>query len=155
MKLSDAILLGSTLITSHWGSEYYSSDGGGCARGMALEAIGKRVCSRRCPNPNVINFFVEWSWTWFQFKTSELPCGCIANTKYALYEPDEYSLPLSQQPLITVGAAITHIFDRHVHHQKNWTLDKLVDWVRYIEPKDNKAEENSGQEVDDLATIST
>jgi hypothetical protein len=35
-----------------------------------------------------------------------------------------------------IKEVITHLFDYHIMVKKNWTLEKLVAWVKTVEPKE-------------------
>lgn len=126
MLLSDAIAMGRTLVkptpTTEW-----AVGGGGCARGMALEAIGKR-CAYATPygpwesgkgHPNIANFLTAWPWT---ERLTSVPCLC-------------YGEPVVAE----IAIVISHMFDRHVSMPgctDSWTLDQLIDWVRSVEPEE-------------------
>jgi hypothetical protein len=108
MRLSDAILLGSTAVEPAFGFECKSkSPPRGCALGMGLYAVGR---------------FGDWSDRVFPWLKRPLPqekslCRCCRR---------EYSY----------GRSIAHIFDWHVHIDKTWTLEQLCDWVRSVEPEE-------------------
>jgi hypothetical protein len=38
---------------------------------------------------------------------------------------------------IRIKDTIAHIFDYHIMKKKDWTLDRLADWVETVEPKNN------------------
>ncbi len=115
MKLSSAILLGSTMIQAGRGFEW-SRDGAGCARGMALVAVGKRteqVMDKMGVNPNVKAFYRAWPWTRHLSKQLCCPCAWVFGS---------------------VGDGIAHIFDSHVvpplPNKPSVTIEQLADWVR-------------------------
>jgi len=133
LPLADAIFLGSHLVRGKGGAEWYS-DGSGCARGMALEAIGVK----RMPSMGdwlvdgmefgmcLHQFISVWPWT-TKTKTT-YPCGC---DRWLEIDP--------------VSSIIEHLFDRHVDgvvytQLTKWTLEKLCDWVRSVDPTPKPSE---------------
>lgn len=127
MRLSEAIGLGSVLIKPR--ANYLLDESGtmGCALGMAGIAIG---LSLRGPKISFcgINIGSEEryeplreAWPWLLQTVSEYPCGCALDSKCEDHED-----------------TITHLFDNHVavpieFGNKDWTLDRLIDWVRSVE----------------------
>ena len=110
MRLSDAIALG-RMILRPLGGTFNDGKGGGCALGMAYMAAGldpyKELFSAMQCEPG---------WKWIENTLFVLPCGCTGYNKlYAL-------------------STIVHLFDIHVMHLGDWTLDQLIDWVRSVEP---------------------
>jgi hypothetical protein len=122
MKLSEAILLGSTVVTPKAGRQYFPENQAGCALGMA--AIARRCSFRR----------VIWPFPWKDRRTRGTegvwgdwvlhvvmrPCPC-----WRLRVPRE----------MRIKDIIAHIFDYHVMKKRNWTLDQLAKWVQTVEPK--------------------
>ena len=105
MRLSDAIALG-RMILRPLGGTFNDGKGGGCALGMAYMAAGldpyKELFSAMQCEPG---------WKWIENTLLVLPCGCTGYNKlYAL-------------------STIVHLFDIHVMHLGDWTLDQLIDWV--------------------------
>ena len=124
MRLSDAIALGRTLIKS---VPYYRNDtnGGGCALGMADVAIGSTDSLNHYP------------WTCAEGSKFDLPCGCekvILNHQWA-------------------SRIIVHIFNEHVHGDGDWTLDRLIDWVRSVEPIEPNEQQAEQVEEVEYATV--
>ena len=133
MKLSEAILLGSTLIRPKAGVIYESTrkTGGlpaGCALGMAAIALGfdlEAICQR-----TVVGFDIP-----VMDKIVEAPCNCWNHPRTGLTESKAH-----------VGNYIVHLFDTHVMCMKDWTLEQLVDWVSQQEPKELPAAEVAEEE---------
>jgi hypothetical protein len=120
MKLSDAILLGSTLLAPQAGRQYSAENQSGCALGMAAVATG---CTFRkvqnVPWQERRTLGVEGVWGTWTLELVRRPCKC-----FFLIVPRK----------LRVKEVIAHLFDYHVVHKKNWTLEQLVDWVRTVEP---------------------
>jgi hypothetical protein len=111
MKLSDAISLGRVLLKPK-AQFLVDGEGGGCALGMGLIAIGFKV-----QDPRSIAEPVE-VWPWLE-EWVERPC--------CSHHPEQG------------GDIITHIFDDHIMRMsvdERWTLDQLIDWVRKVEPRE-------------------
>lgn len=113
MKLSEAIMLGSSLIRS---VPFIRDDGfgGGCAMGMAEVAAG------------MFSFKLETKYPWMQTQICLVPCGHDIGAKYN-------RIPGYKTPH-TPTFIIAHLFNEHVHGDRSWTLEQLVDWVRSVEP---------------------
>jgi hypothetical protein len=122
MKLSDAILLGSTLLAPQAGRQYSAETQSGCALGMAAIATG---CTYRrvpaMPGQESRTLGVEGVWGTWTLERMRRPCKC-----FFLFLPRK----------MRVKDIIAHLFDCHVVTKKNWTLDQLVDWVRTVEPSE-------------------
>lgn len=145
MKLSEAIALGSVLIKPRANYLLDKSGTAGCALGMAGMAVG---LSLRGPNISFcgINIGSEEryeplreTWPWLLQTVSEYPCGCALDSKSE-----------------DVEDTITHLFDEHVavpieFGNRDWALDRLIDWVRSVEPVE-ASEETLVEEVAVIAT---
>jgi hypothetical protein len=120
MKLSDAILLGSTILTPQAGRQYSAESQSGCALGMA--AIAQGCTFRRVPcrldDPDRRTLGVEGVFGIWVLQNVQRPCDC-----WRLWIPRK----------MRVKDVITHIFDYHIMAQKNWTLEQLVAWVKRVE----------------------
>lgn len=122
MKLSEAILLGSTVLAPQAGQQYSSETKAGCALGMAAIANG---CTFR-PTTQFNEYDrrtlgVEGVWGSWVLARVRRPCHC-----WRLLVPRE----------MRIKDVIAHLFDYHVMVKKNWTLEQLVEWVKTVEPKD-------------------
>src|SRR6266478_717861 len=99
MKLSDAIVLGSTVLALRSGVLLSRNGKAGCALGMASKAMGLQVTTPHCtfqgvelglqPDYEPINT----TWPWLLEYVDILPCGCSPE------EEDDYA------------DAIIHLFD--------------------------------------------
>ncbi len=120
MKLSDAILLGSTLLAGKPGRQYFSDGQAGCALGMAAIAKG---CSFTnvygVPREERRTLGAENVWGDWVLVVMERPCNCW-----------RWRVPREMR----IKDIIAHLFDYHVVAKKNWTLDQLVAWVKTVEP---------------------
>lgn len=110
MQLSEMIALGRTLCLSVPGTQddYH---GGGCALGMAARAMDKRS--------------FDGGYALTELNCAEVllivvrPCSCLVDLGFWNNK---------------LGGIIAHLFNMHVHGDKTWTLDQLIDWVRSVEP---------------------
>jgi hypothetical protein len=121
MKLSEAILLGSTVLTPRAGGQHFASNRSGCALGMAAVARG---CSFGPPTrpfheQDRRTLGTEGVWGNWVLKIVIRPGDCW-----------RFRVPREMRS----KDAITHIFDYHVMMKRNWTLDRLAAWVRTVEP---------------------
>lgn len=127
MKLSEAILLGSTMVAPRAGGQHFSETQQGCALGMAAVARGCTFRSVMLPidDAEQRTLGVEGVWgTWVLLRV-ERPCDC-------------WRIWLRRR--MRIKDIIAHLFDYHVMGKKNWTLEQLVAWVVTVEPKEDPAE---------------
>lgn len=124
MKLSDAILLGSTVLTSRSGGQYYKEQDAGCALGMAAIAGGCTFGPARevVAEQDQRTLGTEGVWGQWVLEVVERPCNC-----WRFQAPRE----------MRIKDIIAHIFDRHIMQKKNWTLERLVAWVKTVEPAED------------------
>jgi len=128
MRLSDALMLGSTLRSPGFGGEL--TEGGTCARGAAVEAVGKLVV-KPAIGENLGIFWAEWPWT----RTASEPCPVV---------DCRYNTVMIFMTLGRVSWLITHLNDQH-----QWTREKIASWIRQIEPQD--VQESVVTKVDEVA----
>jgi hypothetical protein len=125
VKLSDAILLGSTVLTSRAGAQYYKEQDAGCALGMAAIAGG---CTfgppRAVAKQERRTLGTERVWGQWVLQVVERPCDC-----WRFRAPRE----------MRIKDIIAHIFDRHIMQKRNWTLERLVAWIKTVEPAEDPA----------------
>ena len=121
MKLSEAILLGSTVVAPKARGQYFSESQSGCALGMAAIARGCEYGPKRLAIPTRDRRAVGTEEIWGDWVMREVvrPCDC-----WRLRVPYE----------MRIKDVIAHIFDRHVVTKKNWTLERLAAWVQTVEP---------------------
>lgn len=123
MRLSEAILLGSTVLSAKSGGQYFSESDAGCALGMAAIANG---CSfhrviEAVPKRDRRTLGVEAVWGKWVLRVVMRPCECW---------------PLRLPREMRIKDIIAHLFDYHVAKKKNWTIDQLVAWVQTSEPRE-------------------
>jgi hypothetical protein len=123
MKLSEAILLGSTVLTAKAGGQHFSENQAGCALGMAAVARGCRFGPASGPfdERDRRTLGAEGVWGDWVAHTVVRPCRCW-----------RFSIPREMR----IKDVIAHLFDHHVMTKKNWTLEQLVAWVETVEPKE-------------------
>ena len=124
MRLSEAILLGSTVVAPKAGGQYFSESKSGCALGMAAIARGCEYGPNRqaVPLPEQDQRAVGTEGVWGNWVMREVvrPCDC-----WRFRVPHE----------MRIKDVIAHLFDYHVMAKKNWTLERLAAWVETVEPK--------------------
>ena len=122
MKLSEAILLGSTVLAPKAGRQHFSELKAGCALGMAAIANG---CTFRpvtqFDEKDRRTLGTEGVWGNWVLTEVRRPCEC-----WRILVPRE----------MLIKDIIAHLFDHHVMRRKNWSLEQLVEWVKTVEPKD-------------------
>ena len=125
MKLSEAILLGSTVLAAKAGQQYSFETEAGCALGMAALATGCRFRRAAGPVPerDRRTLGAEGVWGTWVLRMVMRPCECL-------------SLQLPRE--MRIKDIIAHLFDCHVAEKKNWTLDQLVAWVQTWEPRETR-----------------
>lgn len=130
MKLSEAILLGSTVVAPRAGGQHFHETQQGCALGMAAVARGCtfRAVTRPIDDLERRTLGVEGVWGTWVLLPVERPCDC-------------WRIWLRRR--MRIKDVIAHLFDYHVMDKKNWTLEQLVAWVETVEPKEDRAEESA------------
>ena len=123
MKLSEAILLGCTVLTPKAGGQHFAEDQSGCALGMAAIARG---CSFHPVTYPVSErdrraLGTEGVWGNWVLNISKRPCDC-------------WRFWIARE--LRIKDIITHVFDYHIMKRKNWTLEQLVAWVQTVEPEE-------------------
>jgi hypothetical protein len=121
MRLSEAILLGSTVVAPKPGRQYFSESESGCALGMAAIARGCEYRPNRQAVPEQDRRTLGTEGVWGQWVMGEVvrPCDCW-----------RFRVPREMR----IKDVIAHIFDYHVMTKKNWTLERLAAWVKTVEP---------------------
>ena len=122
MRLSEAILLGSTVLAPKAGGQHFSETQQGCALGMAAVARGCtfRTVIRPVDDIERRTLGVEGVWGDWVLEQVERPCDC-------------WRIWIRRR--MRIKDIIAHIFDYHIMVKRNWTLEQLVAWVETVEPK--------------------
>jgi hypothetical protein len=122
MKLSEAIILGSTVLTSKAGGQHFSNQSG-CALGMAAVARGCEFGPAQGPVDARSRRTLGTEDVWGNWVTRIVmrPCDCW-----------RFRVP-REMPIKDI---IAHLFDYHVMSKKNWTLERLATWVKTFEPEE-------------------
>jgi len=123
MRLSEAILLGSTVVHPRAGSMHFSESNEGCALGMAAIAVGctfgkplRQISVKDLRTVNIESIFGPWL-----LRVVMRPCDC------------QTELPREMR----IKEVVAHLFDVHVMARGNWTLGQLVEWVQRWEPRES------------------
>ncbi len=120
VKLSEAILLGSTVLAPKAGGQVFGENQAGCALGMAAVAKGCSFRSVTEFDPKERRTLgTEDVWGHWVLTPVARPCQC-------------WRILLPRQ--MRIKDIIAHLFDHHVMRRKNWTLEQLVEWVKTVEP---------------------
>ncbi len=127
MKLSEAILLGSTVLAPRAGGQHFSETQQGCALGMAAVARGCtfRTVIRPVDDRERRTLGVEGVWGAWVLEQVERPCDC-------------WRIWIRRR--MRIKDIIAHLFDYHIMNKRNWTLEQLVAWVETVEPKEVRPE---------------
>jgi len=144
MKLSEAILLGSTVVTPKAGALHFSGENAGCALGMAAIASGCTFCpaQRQIPVKDLRTGNVEDIWGRWLLRVVIRPCDCrapITLSSLRLKEITAYLFDRGSGTLprgMRIKDIIAHLFDHHVMGKRNWTIDQLVAWIERWEPSE-------------------
>lgn len=152
MRLSEAILLGSTVVKPKAGALRFSDENAGCALGMAVIASGGTFEHARSPFPEIERrtLNVEDIWGPWLLWLVPRPCDCrvpLMVNRLRLKEIAAYLRhPLSDAlpRKMRTKDVVAHLFDYHVMEKRDWTLDRLTTWLRHFEP--NEPAEASGIE---------
>jgi len=125
MKLSEAILLGSSMLAPRAGRQHFAETQEGCALGMAAVARGCtfRTCTKLFDERDRRTLGAEGVWGEWLLEQVDRPCDCW-----------RIRIPRKMR----VKDIIAHLFDHHVMQKKNWTLEQLVKWVETVEPAELK-----------------
>jgi hypothetical protein len=139
MKLSQAILLGSTILKARRGM-LSTVDGYGCALGMAAKAAGIPITDavparsqRGYYYTDAVDYsrnyqLIEEVWPWMRASAPSLP---------------------DDQGVTSLTIEIFHRFDARVTLGLE-TLEEFVDWVASIEPPETCSECRSGRPVNEI-----
>jgi hypothetical protein len=117
MRLSEAILLGSTGVKAKPGMFLSGDHGEGCALGMAAVASGFSLGKSNVPSRTGN---AEYAWPWLM-NTVRRPCSC-------------WLIGMKLKRRMTIYDAITHVFDKHIFEKRDWTIDRLSLWLKTVEP---------------------
>jgi hypothetical protein len=127
MKLSEAILLGSTVLAPRAGGQHFSETQEGCALGMAAIARGCSFHQVTTPFAEKDRRTLGAEGVWGPWMLQEVPRPC-----------DCWRIWMRRK--MRIKDVIAHLFDYHVMVKKNWTLERLVAWVETVEPEEPKLE---------------
>jgi hypothetical protein len=142
MRLSEAILLGSTVVTPKAGALRFSGENAGCALGMAVIASGGTFhrAKRQFPLTERRTLNVEDIWGIWLLRRVARPCDCrvpltlnrlcLKEISAYLRHPRSAALP----PEMRIKDLVAHLFDYHVMEERDWTLDRLSAWLQPLEP---------------------
>jgi len=144
MRLSEAILLGSTVVTPKAGALSFSGENAGCALGMAVIARGGtfRHTKQQFPVTERRTLNVEDMWGTWLLRPVARPCDCrvpLTRNRLRLKEitaylrhPRSAALPREMR----IKDIVAHLFDYHVMEERDWTLDRLTTWLQPLEPSE-------------------
>jgi len=131
VKLSEAILLGSTILAPKPGVQFVAEKQEGCALGMAAIANGCTYGPPQDPEKGESRRTIGTAGVWGEWVKKQVarPCSCW------------FFVPRKMQ----IQEIIAHIFDRHIAgEKKDWTIDELAKWVESVEPQMPKIEAIDG-----------
>jgi hypothetical protein len=143
MKLSEAILLGNTMLTPKAGALHFPGQNAGCALGMAAVARGCSFVRRRGRvrmedrrAPGIENIFGSWL-----LLMVARPCDCPGFIKLnGLHFKEVAAYFFASGPALPqnmrIKDIIAHVFDDHIMKREDWTLQQLVAWIERWEPSE-------------------
>lgn len=121
MRLSEAISLGSTVLTPRAGGQHFPETQSGCALGMAAIANGCTFHTvKQFDERDRRTLGTEGVWGNWVLQKVARPCDC-------------WRFWIARE--MRIKDIITHLFDWHVMVKKNWTLERLVAWVETVESR--------------------
>lgn len=144
MRLSEAILLGSTVVTPKAGALRFSGQNAGCALGMAVIASGGTFhrTTQRFPITERRTLNVEDIWGAWLLQLVARPCDCrvpltlnylrLKEVIAYMRHPGSAALPREMR----IKDVVAHLFDYHVMEERDWTLDRLTTWLQPLEPSE-------------------
>jgi hypothetical protein len=144
MKLSESILLGSTLVKPKAGALHFSGENAGCALGMAVIANGWRFvpARREVATSERRTLNVEDIWGTWLLQSIGRPCDCRAPLRRNglqlrdivayIRHPRSFALPREMR----IKDIIAHLFDHHVMQERDWTLIRITTWLQPLEPSE-------------------
>ena len=142
MKLSEAILLGSTVVTPKAGALRFPGENAGCALGMAVIASGGTFhrSKRQFPTAERRTLNVEDIWGAWLLRRVARPCNCrvpltlnrLRLKEITAYMRHPFSAVLPRE--MRIKDIVAHLFDYHVMEERDWTLDRLTTWLEPQEP---------------------
>jgi len=157
MRLSEAIVLGSTVVKPKAGALRFSGEDSGCALGMAVIANGGtfRRIKRPLPETERRTLNVEDIWGPWILRRIGRPCDCGVHLVMGSLRRKKIGgcrrMPFSALPReMRIKDVVAHLFDYHVMEKKDWTIDRLATWLRPLEP----AEALEGSALDRSDTLS-
>lgn len=115
MRAAEAIRLGSLVIKPVAGK--FGDENGGCAIGMGNFALSKEGGCMHFVD-KYLTLFVS------QIPSDFLPCGC----------PATFPTLEGCGGRFTISGTIIHLFDHHVVGAKDWTIDRLCEWLDSVDP---------------------
>jgi len=125
MRLSEAILLGSTVVKPKAGSLRFSGEDSGCALGMAVIASGGTFQHRKHPLPETERrtLNVEDIWGSWLLRRVDRPCDCrvprVLNRLHRKKTGAALRYPIFHLPReMRIKDIVAHLFDHHVMEKK-------------------------------------
>lgn len=144
MRLSEAILLGSTVVTPKAGALSFSGENAGCALGMAVIASGGtfHFAKRQVPLAERRTLNVEAIWGPWLLRLAARPCECrvpltlnhLHFKEIAAYLRHPYAAAVPRN--MRIKDIVAHLFDYHIMEKRDWTLDRVATWLQPLEPSE-------------------
>lgn len=137
MRDSEALLLGATMLRPIRGRFFNSERTEGCALGMIQAARGGRT----------IGAVPVWMFT----AMAELPCSCANLPEDALIMGGG-GFAQRKDSFNEVISILVHLFNQHVC-DGDWTIERLADWLRTVEPAEQPESEPTEQPISEYAEV--
>lgn len=123
------------------GALRFANENSGCALGMAVIASGGTFVRREHPVPETERrtLNVEDVWGAWLLQRVVRPCNCgvplVLNRLSRKKTVTHPRYPIFHLPReMRVKDILAHLFDYHVMQSRDWTLDRLTEWLQPFEP---------------------
>lgn len=145
MKASEALVLGSTLLKPVPGTQSTNDGRGGCALGMIAVAQGKKITVF---SGNTFGDFLVLEW---MSRPTTLPCSCKDKILMG-----SSCYPFSRESIeSSIYRTLTHLFNYHVCGIQDWTIERLADWLKTVEPQEEQSSQQQENVVREEVAVTT
>lgn len=119
MRAAEALILGSTIVKPVAGN-IDDDKGGGCALGMINHGLGSN---------QRYEFTETFPWMWKENYTA-LPCDCkderLIGSGCGMFPRNQIQRHIT--------SIVVHLFNWHVCHVHDWTIDRLAEYIDSVDP---------------------
>jgi hypothetical protein len=139
MRAAEAVRLGS-LVVKPVAGKVSDGKGGGCAIGMGNFALGGAADCRQ--------FEARYRWL-DNTPQSDLPCDCVGDglMESGCYTRNRDWVNSNYQ------SQMIHLFNYHVATVKDWTIDRLCEWLDSVDPTPREAQAAAPSQVSEAVEV--